>query len=289
MRIAYLASRLTLPDSPDRRFDAFEHDLMVDCLSPVFASHGATLTAHAWDDDGVDWSLFNAVLIGSTWDYQDNLDAFMAKLEAIETQTALFNPSATVRWNSRKTYLRDLESKGVQIVPTLWLDTPGDEDVEQAFDMLDSDDLVFKRQVGANAEGQYRLHRGDAVPPMPEPMMAQPFLPSIQTEGEMSLIFIDGDFSHALIKSAAAGDYRIQSSYGGSEQAHEPDPGDRKAATAIIEALDETPLYARVDMVRGDDGRMLLMELELIEPFLYPLQGPGLGERSHAALARRLA
>ncbi|MGJ8536642.1 MAG: ATP-grasp domain-containing protein [Parasphingopyxis sp.] len=289
MHLAYLASRLTLPASPDRRFDAFEHDLMIDCLAPVLAASGGSLTALAWDDTSVDWSAFDAALIGSTWDYQDNLEAFMARLENIEAQTALFNSSATVRWNSRKTYLRELESIGVNTVPTLWLDAPGERDIRQAFDRLGNDDLVFKRQVGANAEGQYRLHRGDPIPPMPEPMMAQPFLPSIQSEGEMSLIFIDGAFSHALIKSAAAGDYRIQSSYGGSERGHDADQKDRAAAAAIVEALDETPLYARVDMARGDDGRMLLMELELIEPFLYPLQGPELGARLYAGLENRLA
>lgn len=289
MRIAYLASRLTLPTSPDRRFDAFEHDLMIDCLTSVFAANGGSLTALAWDDASVDWSAFDAALIGSTWDYQDNLEAFITRLESIEEQTALFNSSATVRWNSRKTYLRDLASGGVPTVPTLWLDAPGERDVRTAFDTLGSDDIVLKRQIGANAEGQHRLRRGDPVPPMPEPMMAQPFLPSIQSEGEMSLIFIDGAFSHALIKSAAAGDYRIQSSYGGRERAHEPGPKDRTAAAEIVEALDETPLYARVDMVRGDDGRVLLMELELIEPFLYPLQGNALGARIHAALVRRLS
>ncbi|RED15331.1 ATP-grasp domain-containing protein [Parasphingopyxis lamellibrachiae] len=288
MRVAYLASRLTLPASPDRRFDAFEHDLMIDCLAPVFAANGGSLTALAWDDANVDWSAFDAALIGSTWDYQDNLKTFMARLENIEAHTALFNSCATVRWNSRKTYLRELESKGVQTVPTLWLDTPREKDVQQAFDRLDNDDLVFKRQIGANAEGQCRLHRGDPVPPMPEPMMAQPFLPSIQSEGEMSLIIIDGAFSHALIKSAAAGEYRIQSSYGGSERGHDADQKDRAAAAAIVEALDETPLYARVDMARGDDGHMLLMELELIEPFLYPLQGPELGARLYAGLENRL-
>lgn len=288
MRIAYLASRLTLPDSPDRRFDAFEHDQMMECLTPAFANRKATLEAHAWDDDNVDWSRFDAALIGSTWDYQDNLEAFLAKLESIETQTALFNPSRTVRWNSRKTYLRDMKSKGIQIVPTLWLDAPDVAAVERAFDALGGEDLIFKRQVGANAEGQYRLHRGDAIPAMPGPMMAQPFLPSIQSEGEMSLIFVGGTFSHALIKSAAAGDYRIQSSYGGTERAHKPGCDDRETAGAIIRSLDDTPLYARVDMVRGNAGQLLLIELELIEPFLYPLQADDLGERLYSAIESRL-
>ncbi|QLC24420.1 hypothetical protein HFP57_04850 [Parasphingopyxis algicola] len=289
MRVAYLACELTLPDSPERRPDAFEHDQMADCLSDAFALHGHEIAAMSWDDATVDWSEFDAALIGSTWDYQDRPDAFLARLAHIESETRLFNPSTLVRWNSRKTYLRDLEADGVRTVPTLWLDTSGETDVRQAFDALGSDDIVLKRQVGANAEGQFRLKRGDPVPAMPHPMMAQTFLPAIRTEGELSFIFIDGDFSHALVKSAAESDYRIQSSYGGRERAHSPSPGDMAGAAAVIDSLEDAPLYARVDMVRGADGDLLLMELELIEPFLYPLQGKGLGPRIHDALVRRLS
>lgn len=288
MRIAYLACRLTLPNSPERRPDAFEHDQMMDCLATAFAAHGAAIDAVAWDDESTNWRRFDAALIGSAWDYQDNLERFLDRLNAIESQTVLFNDCATVRWNCRKTYLKDLAERGARTVPTVWLDRPTDADIAHAFDALGSDDLVFKRQVGANAEGQFRLKRGDPVPAMPESMMAQPFLPAIQSEGEMSLVFIDGTFSHGLIKSAADGDYRIQSSYGGREEPYAPDAEDITAATSILETLNETPLYARIDMVRGTDGDMLLMELELVEPFLYPLQADGLSERIYDALARRL-
>lgn len=289
MHIGYLACQLTLPDSPNRRFDAFEHDLMVDCLELACDAHGSSFAAHAWDQDGVDWAAYDAVLIGSPWDYQDNLDAFMRRLALIESKTVLFNSSAMVRWNNRKTYLRDLESDGVATIPTLWLEHPTEAEIGNAFEALGSDDLVFKRQIGANAEGQFRLQRGDAAPAMPEPMMAQPFLPSIQSEGELSFVYVDGEFSHALAKSAAAGEYRIQSSYGGTETVYLPNLDDQTTATATLQSLDETPLYARVDMARGDNGELLLMELELIEPFLYPQQGPEFGERMHAALVRRLA
>lgn len=289
MRIAYLACGLTLPDSPERRADAFEHDQMMDCLGAAFAAHRDTVDAVAWDDENADWSRFDAVLIGSTWDYQDSLDSFLERLAEIESQTQLFNGSEIVQWNCRKTYLKSLDSRGIKTVPTIWLDRATDITIAEAFDALGCDDLVIKRQVGANAEGQFRLKRGEPIPNMPKPMMAQPFLPAIQSEGEMSLIFIDGIFSHGLVKSAAEGDYRIQSSYGGRERRCEPSVADIATASRTLEALDETPLYARVDMVRGADGNMLLMELELVEPFLYPLQSDGLGERIYDALARRLS
>ncbi len=287
MRIAYLSCALTLPDSPDRRADAFEHDQMVETLAPPFEGKGAQVVPLAWDDAKADWSEFDAALIGSTWDYQDRLEAFLGTLDRIESAIPLFNPTELVRWNCRKTYLRDLAERGVATVPTLWFDEPDEAAATRAFDRF-GDEIVFKRQIGANAEGQFRLRRGEPLPTFNHPMMAQPYIASIAGDGELSFVFVDGAFSHALRKTPAPGDYRIQSSYGGSESAYEPSRREQETAQAALEALDEMPLYARVDMVRGGDGSLLLMELELIEPFLYPLQSDGLGERLYEGLCRRL-
>jgi glutathione synthase/RimK-type ligase-like ATP-grasp enzyme len=287
-KIAYLASRVTLPGSMIRRTDGFEHDNMMDALRGPFAARGMHVEDIAWDDPKADWSSYAAVLIGTTWDYWDHLEKFLATLELIETQTQLFNGAALVKWNGRKTYLRQLEAKGAKLIPTLWLDVCDEAAVTAAFVTLGSDDVVFKRQVGAGAKDQHRLKRGEPVPHMPHPMMAQPFLPMILTEGEMSFIFIDGEFCHGLIKRAQPGDYRIQSTYGGREEKITPSAEDLAAAQAIIGTLDEAPLYGRVDMLRGPDGGLLLMELEVIEPYLYPIEGPELGERLAAAISVRI-
>ncbi len=287
-KIAYLASRVTLPGSLIRRTDAFEHDFMMDALRGPFEARGMRVEDLSWDDPNVDWPDYAAVLIGTTWDYWDRLDEFLATLARIEGQTQLFNPAALVKWNIRKTYLRDLEARGAKLIPTVWLDVADEAGARAAFDTLGSDDLVFKRQVGAGAKGQHRLKRGEPVPEMPHPMMVQPFLPMIQQEGELSFIFIDGEFCHALIKRAQPGDYRIQSTYGGREEKIAPSADDLAAARAIIGALGAPPLYGRVDMLRGADGGLLLMELEVIEPYLYPVEGPELGERLAAGVARRL-
>ncbi|MEM9738789.1 MAG: hypothetical protein AAF829_02900 [Pseudomonadota bacterium] len=289
MRIAYLASSVTLPSSPDRRSDAFEHDWMMEALRPAFAAQGMTLEDITWDDPGADWSRYAGVMIGSTWDYWDRAREFLATLDAIEAQTPLFNPAALVRWNSRKTYLRDLEAGGARLIPTLWIDEMTAGAAARAFDSLDSDDLVFKRQVGAGADGQHRLRRGDSIPAMPHPMMVQPFMSSIVDEGEISFVMIDGALSHALVKTAKPGDYRIQSLYGGTETPITPSAADLKVAHHVLSALDTPALYARVDMLRAEDGGLLLMELELIEPYLYPKQGPDLGERLATALLQRLS
>lgn len=288
MKIAYIASQVTLPGTPNRRDDAFEHDYMMDALRPAFTARGLTIEDVAWDDTDADWTSYAAAIIGTTWDYWDRQDEFLSALTRIETQTRLYNPASLVRWNIHKAYLRDLEARGARIIPTVWLDQVDDESASEAFDVLASDDLVFKRQVGAGAEGQHRLSRGETVPDMPHPMMVQAFLPAIQSEGEYSFIFIGGDFCHALVKRAVPGDYRIQSKYGGKETAIDPSADDLSAAAAIIAMLEEAPLYARVDMVRGEDGRLVLMELELIEPYLYPIEGPRLGEMIAEAVKKRL-
>jgi hypothetical protein len=261
---------------------------MMDCLRSAFKAHGATVTDIAWDDKNADWETFDVALIGTAWDYQDRPEEFLATLETIAGVALLFNSPAIVRWNSHKIYLRELGDKGIALIPTLWLDHVDDDDVRASFDLLDANEIVLKRQIGASAEGQHRLHRGDAIPQMPEPMMVQPFMKSIITEGEYSFIFIDGALSHALIKKPADDDYRIQATYGGSEALIAAAPEDVAVAANVLSALDDKPLYARVDMLRGEDGSLLLMELELVEPFLYPLQGPDLGERIYEAVERRI-
>ncbi|TNE63091.1 MAG: hypothetical protein EP335_10605 [Alphaproteobacteria bacterium] len=288
MRIAFLACPTTVPGSPIRRADAHEHDQMMDALLPAFVAAGDRLDVVSWDDPAPDWAQYDAAFIGTTWDYQHRYADFLVALAAIEAKTRLYNPLGLVTWNGDKRYLLDLEAQGVRLIPTVWADRATPEVVAAAFNRFGCDSMVAKRQVGAGAEGQHRLKRGEAVPDMPEPMMLQPFMPAIVAEGEYSFVFIGGMFSHALLKVAATGDYRIQSIYGGVEHAVEPSPADLAAAQATLAACKTEPLYARVDMVRGADGGLCLMELELVEPFLYPLQGPNLGPLFHQALKARL-
>lgn len=282
-----------MPGSPQRRDDAFEHDYQVDAIRPEIEARGGSLVEIDWRAPLDAFGGCELVLVGTPWDYWDFEQEFLAKLDALEAAGILVcNPPALVRWNSRKTYLRDLAERGAATIPTLWVEHPTASDLDQAFDAFGCDRIVAKRQVGAGAEGQ-SIHRQGEVPQgwtMPHPAMIQPFLPQIASEGEMSFLFIDGAFSHALVKRPAAGDYRVQSLYGGTEEAITPAATDLAAAQAIVEAIPfDTPLYARIDMVRGADGQLLLMEAELIEPYLYPLQGPELGPRMAEAIAERIA
>lgn len=292
MKIAFLACSTTLPGAPDRRPDAFEHDQQMEALVAALRP-GESVTDIDWQAPLGEFAAFNAALIGTPWDYFDNREAFLAKLDAIAALgVTVCNSPDVVRWNVDKGYLAELSERGVATIPTLLLANPGRDEILTAFDHFGCDRLVVKRRVGAGAEGQFDFTRDN--PPaadwrMGHAALVQPFLPGIVDEGEHSLIFIDGEFSHGLIKRPAPGDYRVQSLYGGWDTAVIPAPDDLAAARKVIAGLPfPAPLYARIDLVRGPEGTLLLMEAEVIEPFLYPLQGPELGPRLLAGLRRIL-
>ncbi|WP_435418115.1 hypothetical protein WAB17_00635 [Parerythrobacter aurantius] len=292
MNIAFLTCPGTHPGSPDRRADAFEHDLMVAAIRPELEARGHALVEIDWRSDLAAFADMPLVLVGTPWDYHDSEEQFLAKLDALEAAGHIVcNSAATVRWNARKTYLQDLEASGAATIPTAWIAAPVAADVLDAMDRFGTDTVVAKRQVGAGAEGQSIHHRATLDPQwnMEHPAMLQPFLPQIQEDGEYSFLFVDGQFSHALRKRAAQGDYRVQSIYGGTEEVLNPSGEDLAAAEAVVDTVPVgKPLYARIDMVRGASGQLLLMEAEMIEPYLYPEQGARLGELIAGAIARRL-
>jgi hypothetical protein len=293
-KIAFLACPTTLPGSPQRRADAFEHDLLFDALNAGLAGR-AELTAIDWRAPLEQLALFDIAYLGTPWDYTEAKDEFLTRLDALEAAgVRVFNPVAVIRWNADKLYLKELEERGAPSIPTLWPEAPNAADVTAAFTRFGTDRVVVKRRIGAGAIGQDSFTLASPPPAdwrMDQPAMIQPFLPAIQSEGELSFIFVSGQLSHALIKRAAQGDYRIQSLYGGTEVPLNPAPADRAAAEAVMAMLPFTqpPLYARIDMVRLESGQLAVIEAELIEPYLYPEQGPDFGERLAGALLETLA
>lgn len=294
MKIAFLACPETLPGSPSRRPDAFEHDLQLAALREGLAGR-AQVQDIDWQAPLGELSGFDLAYLGTPWNYTSAKDLFLARLTALETAGVMVcNPVEVIRWNADKLYLQELEARGTPSIPTLWPEDPDRATILAAMDHFGCDKVVVKRRVGAGAVGQRCFTRID--PPeegwrLGQPGMIQPFLRAIQDEGELSFIFIDGQLSHALVKRAKAGDYRIQSLYGGMEQAIDPAPADRAAAEAVMAILPfaEPPLYARIDMVRLDSGTLAVIEAELIEPYLYPEQGPLLGKMLGDAMIGRFA
>ena len=229
-----------------------------------------------WDQDGVEWARFDAVVIRSTWDYQNKPEAFLNTLQTIENETQLFNPTAICKWNLTKTYLRDLQSCGVKIVPTNWLAVLTENELETAREWFQSSRLIAKPQIGANADDTYVIdldNPGSFERPLrtfcDKPLLLQPFVDSIQSEGEYSLFFFGGEFSHAIIKTPATGDFRVQEEHGGQIKSIFPADNLLQLGEKALRTIGQTLLYARVDIVVLSDESPAVIELELIEPSLY--------------------
>lgn len=292
MKIAFLGCAETLPGAPGRRADAFEHDLLFGALLDGLAGSAGTAIEIDWQAPIEQFSGVDLVLLGTAWNYTEHTEEFCARLEELEGRgIAVCNPAAMVRWNADKAYLKQLELSGIPSIPTLWRDDPGARDVTDAFTHFGTDRVVVKRRIGAGALGQFDFTRRQ--PPaedwrLGQAGMIQPFLPAVCEEGEISFVFIEGEFSHAILKRPTGGDYRIQSLYGGTETPLRPSIADIRAAAEVIEAIPfECPLYARIDMIRGGDAILRLIEAELIEPYLYPLQRRDFGKVfARAAVAR---
>ncbi len=246
-----------------------------DLSIPPLAALDWEVESVPWRVPDADWNVYDMVYIATPWDYQDDPQGFLGVLQRIEASRALLvNPLALVRWNLDKRYLAELGERGIAIVPSLWFERWEDGLVEQALDAFDTGRVVVKPQVGANAHHTYILERGAPVGEIRQsfadrPLFVQPFAESIRSEGEYSLFYFGGDYSHAILKRPKAGDFRSQEEHGAEHAAVEPDAELRRLAAAALAGLSPAPVYARADYVRGNNGEFWLMELELIEPSLY--------------------
>ncbi|MEJ2004182.1 MAG: hypothetical protein P8X57_04285 [Cyclobacteriaceae bacterium] len=230
-----------------------------------------------WDQDA-NWEKYDVVVIRSAWDYQDHLSDFIEVLQSIDRSGAiLLNELDIVRWNINKNYLFDLENRGVEIIPSISFHSPGKQDILNAFDELNSEELIIKPIIGANADDTYRLYP-DQAESMDDILdcfndrtcLIQPFIKNIIDEGEFSVMYFNGQVSHTVLKTARKGDYRIQEEHGGGvHTVQRPNRSLLKEADRAMSALEFTPLYARVDLIRTQQNGFALMELELIEPSLY--------------------
>lgn len=248
-----------------------------DLVHPHLQKLGWEVQTIPWQAD-TDWNQFDLVVVRSPWDYQAHLEAFISVLEKIEASRArLLNPLSLMRWNMHKDYLFELEQKGVQLVPTLRIAQLTEREIWQAFDYFNTEQLIVKPLIGANADDTFRLHvqkpetwKSALQVFSTKEGMIQPFMNSILEEGEFSLIYVDGRYSHSLLKTVGKGDFRVQEEHGGGVIPI-PDPENSLLQTAekALAVLPITPFYARVDLVRTGSDQFSLMELELIEPCLY--------------------
>jgi len=258
-------------------------------LVEPLAERGWSVNFVSWRDGNIDWDEFEVVIIRSPWDYQDDPALFMKVLEEIDSSGArLENSLEIVKWNINKTYLRDMQQRGIKIVPSLWynnwkkLDT-----LRELFTRLDTEELVIKPLISANADHTYRLFKNTFEEKSDllektfrnRPFMIQPFVDSIVTEGEYSLFYFGDEYSHAIVKKPEKGDFRVQEEHGGTLHTLEPDTKLLELGDKTIQNITPLPLYSRIDFVRLSDKTYALMELELIEPSLYFNMDPESPER----------
>ena len=268
---------------------------------------GIQLERPVWDDPQVAWHTFDAVLIRTTWDYQEKQAEFVEWARRVSEQTRLLNPPEIVVWNTCKTYLRDLEELGAPLTPTRWLMRGSSPNLAAMMADTGWTRGFLKPVIGASAREtlpfdctqdglcQASAHIERLLPH--ESLMLQPFLTSVQREGEYSAIFFGGEFSHGVQKIPVAGDYRVQDDYGAVDKPHVFTESDYETVKQINRALSQLMenrfrgtklLYARVDLLRDARGCLCLNELELVEPSLFFRHDSESPDRLVAALTREL-
>lgn len=246
-----------------------DDDLAIAPLSEL----GWDVSTISWRDSNVDWNDLEIVVIRTPWDYQRSPDEFLEVLAKIDSSSArLENPLDVVKWNLDKRYLRDLERRGLRIVPTIWGGVYDQSSFTSWMAELGCGELIIKPTVSATAEHTFRLTGFDSSLAgvfAGRSFMVQPFLTNVVTEGEYSLFYFNGQYSHTILKSPKAMDFRVQEEHGGIITAVQPTRELSYAGRRAFEMISPSPLYARVDLVRDDENQFALMELELIEPALY--------------------
>jgi hypothetical protein len=272
-------------------------------LAAALTRRGAAVSLVPWDDPVVDWDGFDLVVVRSTWDYAARRDAFLAWADTRGAR--LQNSADLLRWNSDKRYLADLATAGVTVVPTTYVE-PGEPLPSLAGEVVVKPTV----SIGAIDTGRFgpathdeaarlagRIHaRGGSV-------MLQPYVPSVDTAGETAVVCIDGRPSHGLHKRAVLRPDEVapvrDDAIGAAEAMYDPDlvtvtdptPAETSFAARVVEAVTErfgVPLYARVDMVTGDGGHPVLMELEAVEPHLYLDGAPAGADRLARAIVARI-
>jgi glutathione synthase/RimK-type ligase-like ATP-grasp enzyme len=264
-------------------------------LVAALAEIGVASVPAVWSDASIDWTSFDAVVMRTPWDYFERVAEFRRWLDArIAERVPLCNAPEILRWNFDKSYLQDLARAGVAIVPTIAIAKNDGADIAGLARARGWDEIVVKPTIAGGAYRTYRFrveewgrYAADIAETLADRgVLVQPFLPEIQ-DGELSLLFFDGVFSHAVRKRPKDGDYRVQFEFGGTNETVQVSDELIAQARVSIAHAPALPVYARVDGV-VKDGKFLLMELEIFEPLMFLAGHPEAPARFARAIANRL-
>lgn len=265
-------------------------------VADILRRRGIEVHPAVWDAAGVDWARFDLVIIRSTWDYHVKPGPYEEWVRGfLSRPNQLWNPPAVVLPNLSKRYLIDLARQGVNVVPTVCTEAGDGQPLRAIIEHHGWDEVVVKPAVSASGSGTWRTSRASAegdqekfgAQSRAHDVLVQPYCPEVASCGEWSLIFFDGEYSHAVLKKPAERDFRVQRHLGGTPVAAAPGARLVAQALAILQKVGGPLLYARVDgIARGGD--FVLMELELNEPFLFLSLSEGAAARFAAAIVRIL-
>ena len=289
MKIAYITYSGTPSYTAAYNFSEV-HDLI-----PFLQGKGLDIQPEIWDDPTVDWSRYQVALLKMPWDYHRKFEAFKQWLDHLESlHIRLLNNYDTVRWNFDKHYLQEIIASGLPVIPSIFMDRGWTGNLMDLFKQCGSEKIIIKPCVSGGSNNTHVLTK--TYSPAQEELilalagqtdlLAQPFVEEI-TEGEWSFLFLNGMYSHTILKKPKAGDFRVQQAYGGTIEPVFPEQQLIDTAAAYVAAFAGNTLYARVDGVLINSV-FRLMELELIEPFLYLSYDPNAAERYYQAILQHL-
>ncbi len=248
-----------------------------DLLKKALQKKGLKVIRKAWSDPDFDWLTTTCAIFRNTWDYFDRFDEFQKWLDHVETQTQLINPVQQIRWNMDKHYLQDLKDKGIHVVETVYINKGDQRSLSSMIEGLGWKDVILKPTVAGAARHTYKLNPENIAQHEAifteliarEDMMIQPFQHNIAAKGEVSFMVIGGSFTHAILKKAKSGDFRVQDDFGGSVHNYKASQEEIAFAENVVKACDPLPVYARVDVMWDNEDKPAVSEVELIEPELW--------------------
>lgn len=263
---------------PDK-IDAYTKNVITEdaLLLNALTSLGLTVTRVSWDDTNFNWAATKAIIFRTTWDYFNRFAEFSKWLQQVSAQTQLINSASLIHWNIDKHYLLDLKNKGINIATTHFIEPKTKTTLKQLHNELGWTDTVLKPCISGGSRHTYKLNASNIETHeaifkeliAEEAMMLQPFQHNIVTKGEISMMVFNGQFTHAVLKKAKSGDFRVQDDFGGTVHDYTPTAAEITFAEKTVKACSELPLYARVDIFTNNENEIALAELELIEPELW--------------------
>lgn len=238
---------------------------------------GLTVFRTNWDNPDFDWSSTRFILFRTTWDYFDRYDEFSTWLKQVEKVTQLINPSELIEWNIDKHYLQDLQMKGIHIPPTIFIETKDSRSLSEILNETNWKEIILKPVISGAARHTYRFKKNETQDfenifvelIQNESMIVQEFQEQIISKGEVAMMVFGGKYSHAVLKKAKSGDFRVQDDFGGTLHDYIPTADEIRMAEQCVKSCPVEPVYARVDILWDNQDNPVLGELELIEPELW--------------------